>query len=275
MQSLFSKTCSLPFRCYQSAPTVVVSLLIFGVAFPVSAEWVTGNETAGSSWGLGAGVYSEQKAYIDVDRKNRVVPILTFENQYIRLTGPELAFKLPSYELSNLGRFDFSLVGKLDINDYDESDTRILEGMEDRDGGFWAGARVEWKSSLVDVSAEFVSEVAGDSEGSRFNLGIEKTWHFAENYTFSPRVEVKWHDDKYVDYYYGVQVSEVNADRSFYKGEAAINIEVGARVGYMINQKHFLFLDASVTSLADEIKDSPLVDRSTENNVLLGYIYRF
>ncbi|MFP3355641.1 MipA/OmpV family protein, partial [Pseudoalteromonas sp. SIMBA_153] len=75
---------------------------------------------------------------------------------------------------------------------------------------------------------EFVSEVAGDSEGSRFNLGIEKTWHFAENYTFSPRVEVKWHDDKYVDYYYGVQVSEVNADRSFYKGEAAINIEVGA-----------------------------------------------
>ncbi|MFP3355169.1 hypothetical protein R0K04_27880, partial [Pseudoalteromonas sp. SIMBA_153] len=73
---------------------------MFGVAFPGSAEWVTGNETAGSSWGLGAGVYSEQKAYIDVDRKNRVVPILTFENQYIRLTGPELAFKLPSYELS-------------------------------------------------------------------------------------------------------------------------------------------------------------------------------
>jgi len=31
----------------------------------------------------------------------------------------------------------------------------------------------------------------------------------------------------------------------------------------------------SATRLAPEIQDSPLVDRSTENRVLLGYVYRF
>ncbi|WP_457325687.1 MipA/OmpV family protein [Roseateles sp. P5_E11] len=30
-----------------------------------------------------------------------------------------------------------------------------------------------------------------------------------------------------------------------------------------------------MTSLAKEIKNSPLVDRSTENRVAIGYMYRF
>jgi MipA family protein len=30
-----------------------------------------------------------------------------------------------------------------------------------------------------------------------------------------------------------------------------------------------------VTGLADEIKDSPLVDRSTVNSIYLGYMYHF
>ena len=34
-------------------------------------------------------------------------------------------------------------------------------------------------------------------------------------------------------------------------------------------------MDVEVTRLASSIKDSPLVDRSTENRVFLGYLYRF
>ena len=80
---------------------------------------------------------------------------------------------------------------------------------------------------------------------------------------------------QYVDYYYGVRANEMTADRAYYQGESAVNIEVGARGGYMFKQKHFVFLDVSVTSLASEIKDSPLVDSSTENRLMLGYIYSF
>ncbi|MCP1339592.1 MipA/OmpV family protein [Idiomarina sp. M1R2S28] len=276
MPSLVFEACRLLFRYYKFVFTkVTILLLILGSALPVGAEQLIERETVNSSWGLGLGVYSEQKAYIDVERKNLGVPVLTFENQYIRLAGPELRLRLPSYEISNFNRLDFSLIGRVGINNYDESDTWILEGMEDRKGGFWAGAGVKWKSRLANISAEFLSEVAGDSEGLRFNLGIEKTWHFAKKYTFSPRVEIEWHDDNYVDYYYGVQANEVNADRALYKGEAAINMEVGARVGYMFSQNKLLILDFSVTSLAKEIKNSPLIGRSAENNVFFGYIYKF
>ena len=43
----------------------------------------------------------------------------------------------------------------------------------------------------------------------------------------------------------------------------------------MFDDHHSVFLDVKATRLADEIKDSPLVDRSTENSVLFGYLYRF
>lgn len=254
--------------------TVAVSLVLVSSALPLTVAAQQPDDDA-SSWGLGVAVISSQKAYTDIDRDNKVLPILSYENRYIRLAGPELAVKLPGYQFSESNKVNFSLIGKYDFTDYEQSDAPILNGMADRDGGFWAGFKAEWQNSIVEISAEYVTEVSGDSEGSTINLGIERSWHFAEHYMFTPRVMVSLLDKKYVDYYYGVRTEEVTAERAYYKGEAGVNIEIGARVGYMFKQKHFIFLDASVTSLATEIKDSPLVDRSTENRVFLGYIYNF
>ncbi len=44
---------------------------------------------------------------------------------------------------------------------------------------------------------------------------------------------------------------------------------------YLFNPHHAMFLDLSVTALGSGIKDSPLVDRSTENRLFVGYQYRF
>jgi outer membrane protein len=258
------------------APTAVATLMLAGLGLPLAviAQQVDDDSSA-SSWGLGLAVGSSQKAYTDIDRDTKVLPILTYENRYIRLAGPELAFKLPSYSLNESNKFNFGVIGKYDFTDYEQSDAPILNGMEDRDGGFWAGLKAEWQNSLVNISAEYVTEVAGDSEGSAVNFALERTWHFKQHFMFTPRVVVSLLDKKYVDYYYGVRANEVTADRAYYQGESAVNIEVGARGGYMFKKKHLLFVDVSVTSLASEIKDSPLVDSSTENRIVLGYIYHF
>ncbi len=265
-----------------SFKTKVINTLVFGsfllgagLPLTAAAENEFGDDSSGSSWGLGVGVSSSQKPYTDIDRDNKLLPILTYENEYIRLAGPELAFKLPGYKLNESNQFNFGFVAKYDFTDYEQSDAPILNGMEDRDGGFWAGFRAEWQNNYADISAEYVTEVSGDSEGSVINFGIERTWHFQEQFLFTPRIVVSWLDKEYVDYYYGVRAGEVNAERSFYQGDAGVNIEIGARGGYMFKQKHFVFLDASVTSLASEIKDSPLVDSSTENRIVFGYIYSF
>jgi outer membrane protein len=228
-----------------------------------------------SSWGLGLGVMSSQKAYTDMDNDTKVIPFISYQNEYIEVLGPNLKYKLPSFELNNSNKFNFNLVGEYDFSDNDPDETPILNGMEERKGGFWAGAQMEWQNDIATVSLEWLTEVSGDSDGSVLNLGIERTWHIGRSYMLTPRVVLSRVDKNYVDYYYGVRADEVRIDRAFYQGEAGLNTEVGVRGIYMIDQKQMIMLDLAVTSLATEIKDSPLVDSSTESRVMLGYIYRF
>ena len=229
----------------------------------------------GSTWGLGLGVVSSQKAYTDMDHDSSVIPFISYENEYIEVLGPNLKYKLPSFELNNSNKFNFNLVGEYDFSDNDPDETPILNGMEERKGGFCLGTQAEWQNEFVNVSLEFLTEAAGDSDGSMFNLGFERTWHIGDSYMLTPRVVFSWVDKNYVDYYYGVRADEVRSDRAFYQGEAGLNTEVGVRGIYMIDQKQMIMLDLAVISLATEIKDSPLVDSSTESRVILGYIYRF
>ena len=229
----------------------------------------------GSSWGLGVGLVSSQKAYTDMDRDSSVIPFISYQNEYIELLGPNLKYKLPGLELNDSNKFNFSLVGEYDFSDNDPDETPILNGMEERKGGFWAGAQIEWQNPVVTISLEWLSEVSGDSDGSVINLGIERTWEIAERFMLTPRLVLSQVDKNYVDYYYGVRADEVRSDRAFYQGEAGLNTEIGVRALYRLDQNQMLMLDLAVTSLASEIKDSPLVDSSTESRVILGYIYRF
>lgn len=243
------------------------------LCLPLAAQASDGGQE--SSWGLGLGLMSRQKAYTDMDRDTKVIPFISYENEYIEVLGPNLKYKLPDFELSDSNKFNFNLVGEYDFSDNDPDETPILNGMEEREGGFWAGAQVEWQNEIATISLEWLSEVSGDSDGAVLNLGIERTWHIGDSYMLTPRVVLSRVDKNYVDYYYGVRADEVRIDRAFYQGEAGLNTEVGVRGIYMIDQTQMIMLDLAVTSLATEIKDSPLVDSSTESRVMLGYIYRF
>ena len=243
------------------------------LCLPLVAQASDGEQE--SSWGLGLGLMSSQKAYTDMDRDTKVIPFISYENEYIEVLGPNLKYKLPSFELSDSNKFNFNLVGEYDFSDNDPDETPILNGMEERKGGFWAGVAAEWENEVVNINLEFLTEAAGDSDGSIINLSLERTWHFGRSYMLTPRVVLSHLDKNYVDYYYGVRADEIRSDRAFYQGEAALNTEVGLRAVYLVDQHQFVMLDLSVTSLGTEIKDSPLVDTSTESRVMLAYIYRF
>lgn len=244
------------------------------VAATAAAEATDAGPPA-TSWSLGIGAMSKQKAYAGIDRETKALPLIKFENKYVRIFGPGVELKLPSLEIGNSRQLDFSVVGKYDGSGYEGGDARILDGMGERKGGVWAGAKMEWNGGLVDVSAEWLADASGNSKGQRFNLGLERTWRAGKHMMLTPRVGANWQDRKYVDYYFGVNNNEARIDRPAYAGKSGVNAEVGIRGIYMFDKQHSVLLDVEVSSLAKEIKDSPLVDRSTENRVFLGYIYRF
>lgn len=254
---------------------LVAAALLSGAVF--ASPWVIADESNsnGTSWGLGLGVMSQQKPYAGFDRDNTPVPLLLVENRYLRVFGPEVEFKLPRLDISASQQLHFGVVAQYDGSGYEQGDAAILNGMSERKGGFWAGATVEWSSDIVNVSAKWLTDVSDNSDGHRINVGLERTWQFGEHVLLTPRLGATWQDEESVDYYFGVRNSEARFDRPAYAGESAINIEAGMRGVYRFNQHHSVLMGVEVTSLADEIEDSPLVDRSTENSVFLGYLYHF
>lgn len=244
-------------------------------AVPAWAEKPAADEPS-ASWGLGIGAASKQKPYADFDRETKAFPILQFENKYVRIFGPGLEVKLPGLIIDEAQKFNFGLVARYDLSGgYEADDSPALAGMSERKGSVWAGARAKWENSLTNVTAEWTGDASGHSKGQLFSLGLDRTWRFGKHVMLTPRLVAKWQDSKYVDYYFGVRDSEARSGRAAYRGDSGVSAEAGLRSIYMHDQHHSVLLDVGVTRLASGIRSSPLVERSTENAIFLGYIYRF
>ena len=236
-----------------------------------------GDKPEGSTWGLGLAVMSAQKAYKGMDRETRALPMLSFENQYIKLGGPNLELKLPGWQLSDAHRLNFGIAVKLfgGSGGYDASDSPFLAGMSERKDGVWAGGKVEWENPLVDVKLELLGDASGNSKGQRVVLGVERKWMVSPQFMLVPQIGAEWMDRKYVDYFYGVRASEATAARPAYSGKATTSGVLNLTGIYRFDKHHSLMLNAGVRTLGKGIKDSPIVDRTIENRVMLGYQYRF
>lgn len=229
-----------------------------------------------SAWGIGAAVLSSQAAYKGVDREYKALPMLSYENQYVKISGPNVALKVLSAEPFAGHPMCLGVVAQLfGSGGYEAGDSPALAGMDERKSSVWAGAQLEWKNPLADLKLEWLGDASGNSKGQRIVLGLEHQWMLGANLMLVPKAGAEWVDKKYVDYYYGVRAGEANTGRAAYAGKATVNPELSLTAIYRFDRHQSLMLNAGVKSLGKEIKDSPLVDRTTENRVMLGYLYRF
>lgn len=225
---------------------------------------------ADSQWSLGLGAVTIQKAYRDIDSYNMAMPLLNYENKWVSLAGPRLDVKLGSIQ-----SLSFRLRARYAGSDgYESSDSPFLAGMDERKGSIWAGGAAIWKNDIANVSAELLGDASGNSKGSRFKLQVDRRFGVG-SFGFTPRLGVEWYDSKFVDYYYGVKTSEARVGRAAYQGESSNGVEAGLRIDYSPARQHNLFLDVGITQFGSAIKDSPLVEKSSQSAVSLGYLYRF
>jgi len=226
--------------------------------------------TEPSTWGVGLGVSVKRQAYTGIGNSTTVIPVLSYETRWVRFAGPVLDLKLPTSGQLALGlrvRYAFE-------DGYEQGDAPVLAGMAERKAGLWLGATALWRSDIADLSAEWLADASGQSDGRRLRLMAERSFRQGA-FQLVPRLALHWHDRKSVDYYYGVRAGEATLGRARYEGRSAINTELGLRTSYAITASQGLYLDLSATHLGSAIQDSPLVDRSAERAVRLGYLYRF
>jgi len=219
-------------------------------------------------WGLGVAGALQRKAYTDIDDDTMVLPLIYFENRWVRFFGGSLDLKLPAPS-----PIEFSLAARYSRDGYEASDSRFLAGMEEREGSAWVGAAAKWSNPIADVSIEWVADPMSNSEGQQVKLELAHGFA-AGKFEFTPHAGATWMDSKFVDYYYGVTTAEARAGRPQYTGESTTNVEAGLRISYSIPHQSF-FVDINAEILGQEIEDSPIVDQSSQGRVVLGYLYVF
>lgn len=221
-------------------------------------------------WGAGIGINFKQKAYRDVGTDTTAIPLLTYENDWIRFAGPTVDLKLPAsrdLSLALRARYAFE-------DGYEPGDAPILNGMAERKSSLWLGVATLWRGDIAHLGLDWLADASGNSKGQRVRLAVEKPYRIG-SFLHTPRVALNWLDDDYVDYYYGVRASEARAGRPAYEGKSTVSAELGLRSVYAFTRQHSVYLDVSATRLGDKIKDSPLVDRSNESAFRFGYVYQF
>lgn len=251
-----------------SLPLISLFLLA-AFAQPAAAQQQPAQGEAATSWGLGAAVSVERQPYRGIDNKTVGVPLISYENPWVSISGLSADLKLPS-----AGPVSFRLRARYSLEGYEASDSPFLAGMDERKDGLWLGGAVVWRNDIANLSAELLGDASGNSKGSKFRVMLDRRFQ-AGSFDITPRLAATRLDEKYVSYYYGVNAAEVRAGRPFYQGGSAVNLEAGVRVGYALAPRQSLFLDVSTTSLGSSIKDSPLVERSSQTGVRVGYLYRF
>ncbi|WP_168708531.1 MipA/OmpV family protein [Hydrogenophaga sp. PAMC20947] len=246
--------------------------ILFGATLlGASATWAQERpaEPPASSWSAGAFASTETSPYRGADDTRRWLPLVAFENAYVRWAGPMLDIKLPS-----TGAVSFALRARYTDAGYKASDSVSLAGMVERKSSIWLGAKAEWQHDFGQLSAEWLADAANHSGGQQIKLTAEKPMGFGR-LRLAPRVALLWQDSDQVDYYFGVRSSEARTGRSAYAGQSTVNTELGLRAFYGLDRQQSLFMDLHATALGAAIKDSPLVDRSWVSGLRLGYAYRF
>ncbi len=253
-------------RTFLLALATLVSLAYLPVCADVGAREAA---VGPAQWGLGLAVMSERKPYRGVESETQVLPIIIFENRWVRVFGPGLEIKL-----GQSGPVRFSLTADLSEDGYKPGDSAHLVGMAERKSGLWLGARARLVTDWANFSAHWNGDASGHSEGQKFRLTVERRFALGD-VGISPRLSALWSDGKANRYYLGVREVEAMVQRLAYSPGAGVDTEVGLRMDYRIAQRQVLFADLGVRMLSDATKNSPIVGLSSLPAVRLGYLYRF
>jgi outer membrane protein len=223
---------------------------------------------------IGVGLRVRQQAYVGIDRNVRAIPLLTYENSWLRLSGLQADLKLPRHQLSAGHSLTGGLRVRYEDEGYEPGDSLGLVGMAERKGSMWAGVAATWHNPWADLSVEWLADASRHSEGNKAQVQLSRrfTWN---GFALRPRIQVDWLSSDYVDYYFGVRASEATLERPSYAGRSAVTQTLGLRTDYSLTRQHHVFLDLSVTRLPSEIEDSPVVDRRGTPRAFMGYLYRF
>ncbi|SET74971.1 MipA/OmpV family protein [Thalassotalea agarivorans] len=242
-----------------------LGLLLLCLMLPVSAEQKqqTNLQQKGFIYGLGVSV--SQELYKGYNRRIVPIPVLGYNSEYLNIYGPFV-----NINLLRAGAVTVALSGNPRFAGYDESDSDIFLGMEERKNSYEVGGLIgvqagQWS---LDFAARY--DLLNVHKGSTFSSTLSRRFNYGMVF-IEPSIGITIFDADLVNYYYGVRESEATATRPAYQAESSKRGNVGVVFSTPMWLNGFTQLGVNFAAYDREIENSPLVDTNKQLSLFLSF----
>jgi len=220
-------------------------------------------EPEGFLYGIGLAV--KREIYKDYDQRVTLLPVLGYRGEKLSVFGPFV-----SYVMLQSGDVEFSIQAKPRFEGYDDSDSDVFDGMDERKSSLDLGFGIEYARDDWKLELSSLHDALGRSNGSELSAGLSKVFR-SGSFFIEPGIGLSYLDSDYVDYYYGVKSSEVTSFRPRYKGNDAVNKNLGITVTTAAFFDGLARFGFEHTWYDSDISDSPLTDEDTSLSFFFSY----
>lgn len=258
---------------FSGGPKPTLAALVLSLAFispAAHAETDSDRDEARTPVALqgffyGGAVGIRREIYDGYDQRVVPIPVIGYQGDRLRIFGPFV-----TYDLARAGGLSLDARLAPRFQGYDESDSDLFRGMDDRDSSFDAGfglkyRRGEWKWELAGLR-----DLLDRSGGREWSADLGRTFRFGP-LGVEPAIGVQYLDRKHVDYYYGVAPAEAASFRSAYDGDSALNTRFGVALVTPAWFGGLTRIGIERTWFDSSISDSPLTDADANLGIFIAF----
>lgn len=242
---------------------LALSVLTATCAFAANAE---------DTFSLGAGVGIAESPYKQYDHKVIPVPVITYESDNFWFRGLGGGYYLWNDDTDKLSVTAFYFPWEFKPKD---SDNYALRQLDKRHASMMAGLSYIHNTEYGFLRTTVAGDVLDNSNGFIWDLA----WLYRYTnggLTLTPGIGLEWASDHQNNYYYGVSRSESrHSGLDRYDADDSWSPYLELTASYRLTDNWSVYGSGRYTHLADEIKDSPMVDKSWAGLLSAGVTYRF
>ncbi|MFI8416933.1 MipA/OmpV family protein [Serratia sp. NPDC078593] len=241
------------------------------LAIIVTAMMGTHSAQAGT-WSLGASALVSPDPYRGYQTRVYPVPVINYEADdfYFRtLTAGYYLWNDRENKLSVMAYYS-----PLHYKPGDSDDDR-MKRLDKRRGTLMAGVAYSHNADWGTIRATFSGDTLDNSNGLIGDVAYLYKFNF-DTWSLTPGVGVTWNSKNQNKYYYGVSDHESRrSGLNSYTPDDSWAPYLELTANYQINNAWNTFVMGRYIQLSDEIKDSPMVDKSYTGVLWTGVSYSF
>ncbi|KAA9001349.1 MipA/OmpV family protein [Affinibrenneria salicis] len=223
-------------------------------------------------WSLGLSAGVANSPYRETDPVAFPLPLVGYEGDILFFHGLKGGAHLWK---DDVNQFDlFAAYDPRQFRPKDSDDLR-MKRLDKRDSTALAGVEYTLRTHFGHFNASVAHDILDNSDGIIANAAYMYPIKL-NDWEIRPKIGVRWDSEDQNKYYFGVSQSESGrSGLAAYQPGDSFTPYAELAVHYHVSESWNTFVSARYESLPDEVKNSPMVDKSGVGVVSAGFTYTF